>query len=83
MWNYSEKMMDHFRNPRNVGKIDNPDGEATVGSLACGDALKFQFKLGPDGRIAEAKLQTFGCGSAIAPRSALTQMASAKTRAAV
>ena len=47
MWNYSEKMMDHFRNPRNVGKIDHPDGEATVGSLACGDALKFQFSLGP------------------------------------
>ena len=43
MWNYSEKMMDHFRNPRNVGKIDNPDGTASVGSLACGDALQFQF----------------------------------------
>ena len=54
MWNYSDKMMDHFRNPRNVGQIDNPDGTATVGSLACGDALTFQFKLGPDGKIAEA-----------------------------
>ncbi len=51
MWSYSDKMMDHFRNPRNVGKIDNPDGTATVGSLACSDALQFQFKLGPDGRI--------------------------------
>ena len=61
MWNYSEKMMDHFRNPRNVGTIDKPDGTATVGSLACGDALTFQFKLGPDGRIADAKFQTFGC----------------------
>lgn len=79
MWNYSETMMDHFRNPRNVGKIDKPDGTATVGSLACGDALTFQFKLGADGKIAEAKFQTFGCASAIASSSALTEMVLGKT----
>ncbi len=61
MWDYSDKVMDHFRNPRNVGKIEGPDGVGTVGSLACGDALTLMFKLGPDKRIAEVKFQTFGC----------------------
>ena len=79
MWDYTEKTLDHFRNLRNVGKIENPDGTATVGSLACGDALTFQFKLGDDGKIVDAKFRTFGCASAIASSSALTEMVIGKT----
>jgi len=74
MWEYTPKVMEHFKNPRNVGVIDHPDGVGEVGSMACGDALKLTFKLGPDGRIADVKFQTFGCASAIASSSALTEI---------
>jgi len=74
MWEYTDEVKEHFLNPRNVGEIENPDGIGDVGSLACGDALKLTFKLGEDNKIADAKFKTFGCASAIASSSALTEM---------
>lgn len=75
---YSEKVMDHFRNPRNVGEIENPDGVGEVGNASCGDIMKIYLKVQGD-VIEDVKFQTFGCGSAIATSSMVTEMVMGKT----
>ncbi|UCE99787.1 MAG: Fe-S cluster assembly protein NifU [Planctomycetota bacterium] len=74
MWEYTDKVKEHFFNPHNVGEIEHPDGVGEVGSLACGDALRLTFKLDENGKIKDAKFKTFGCASAIATSSVLTDM---------
>ena len=73
MWEYTEEVMEHYRNPKNVGKIDDADAIGEAGSLACGDALKIYLKI-ENGIVTDAKFQTFGCGSAVASSSVLTEM---------
>ena len=74
---YSEKVMDHFRNPRNVGEIENADGVGQVGNAKCGDIMRITLKI-DDGVVTDAKFTTFGCGSAIATSSMATEMIKGK-----
>jgi NifU-like protein len=79
MWEYTDKVREHFLNPKNAGEIENPDAVAEVGSIACGDALKLTMKLDENKKIVDAKFKTFGCASAIASASALTELLKGKT----
>ncbi|MDJ0624112.1 MAG: Fe-S cluster assembly protein NifU [Desulfocapsaceae bacterium] len=74
MWEYTDVVQEHFLKPRNVGEVENPSGIGDVGSLACGDALKLTIRVDDNDTIVEAKFKTFGCASAIASSSALTEM---------
>ena len=79
---YSEKLLDHYDNPRNIGSFGKDEGgvgTGLVGAPACGDVMKLQIKVGPDGKIADAKFKTFGCGSAIASSSLATEWVKGKT----
>lgn len=79
---YSNKVIDHYEHPRNVGSLDKNDvdvGTGMVGAPACGDVMKLQIKVGKDGRIEDAKFKTYGCGSAIASSSLVTEWVKGKT----
>jgi nitrogen fixation protein NifU and related proteins len=75
---YSEKVMDHFMHPRNVGEIENPDGVGEVGNPVCGDMMTFYIKV-KDNHLEDIKFKTFGCGAAIAVSSMVSEMAKGKT----
>jgi len=75
---YSEKVMEHFMNPRNVGEIENPDGVGEVGNPVCGDMMTFYIKV-DDNHLSDVKFKTFGCGAAIAVSSIVSEMAKGKT----
>ena len=79
---YSEKLIDHYENPRNIGSLDKNSedvGTGLVGAPACGDVMKLQIKVSPEGLIEDAKFKTFGCGSAIASSSLVTEWVKGKT----
>ena len=76
---YSDKVMDHFRNPRNVGQIDDADGIGEVGNAKCGDIMRMYLKIDEDGIITDVKFNTFGCGSAIATSSMATELIKGKS----
>ncbi len=79
MWDYTKEVKEHFLNPKNAGEIENPDLDATVGNITCGDALRLMVRLDADKRIVDAKFQTFGCASAIASSDALIELIKGKT----
>ena len=76
---YSDKVIDHFNNPRNVGEIENPSGVGTVGNAKCGDIMRMYLDIDDNGVIQEAKFKTFGCGAAIATSSMATELVKGKT----
>ena len=76
---YSDKVMDHFRNPRNVGQIDDADGIGEVGNAKCGDIMRMYIKVDDNGIITDVKFNTFGCGSAIATSSMATELIKGKS----
>ena len=76
---YSEKVMDHFNNPRNVGEIENPSGVGTVGNAKCGDIMRMYMDINEEGVIEDVKFKTFGCGAAVATSSMATELVKGKS----